>query len=38
MFSKKAEAAMTDEELLREIDSLPLEAQRQIEEFIFFLR
>ena len=29
---------MTDEEILREINSLPLEAQRQIEELIFFLR
>ncbi len=29
---------MTDEEIVREINSLPLEAQRQIEDFIFFLR
>ncbi len=29
---------MTDEEMLREIDSLPLEAQRQIKDFIAFLR
>jgi len=29
---------MTNEEILREINALPLEAQRQIEEFIFFLR
>ena len=29
---------MTNEEILREIDSLPLEAQRQIEDFISFLR
>jgi hypothetical protein len=28
---------MTDEEILREINSLPLEAQRQIEGFIAFL-
>ncbi len=29
---------MINEELLREINSLPLEAQRQIEDFISFLR
>ena len=29
---------MTKEEMLREINSLPLEAQRQFEDFIFFLR
>ena len=29
---------MTKEEILREINSLPLEAQRQIEDFIAFLR
>jgi len=29
---------MTDEEILREINSLPPEAQREIEDFIFFLR
>ncbi len=29
---------MTDEEILREINSLPLEAQRQIEDYISFLR
>ena len=29
---------MTDEEILREINSLPPEAQRQLEDFIFFLR
>jgi len=29
---------MTKEELLREINSLPIEAQRQIEDFIAFLR
>ena len=29
---------MTDEELLREINSLPPEAQRQLEDFISFLR
>ena len=29
---------MTNEEILREINSLPLEAQRQIEDFISFLR
>jgi len=29
---------MTNEEILREISSLPLEAQRQIEDFIVFLR
>ena len=29
---------MTDEEILREINSLPPEAQRQIEDFISFLR
>jgi hypothetical protein len=29
---------MTSEEILREIKSLPLEAQRQIEDFIVFLR
>ncbi|MDQ3747547.1 MAG: hypothetical protein M3367_00825 [Acidobacteriota bacterium] len=29
---------MTNEEILREIKSLPIEAQRQIEDFIYFLR
>jgi hypothetical protein len=29
---------MTNEEILHEINSLPPEAQRQIEDFIFFLR
>ena len=29
---------MTNEEILREINSLPLEAQRQIEDFISYLR
>jgi hypothetical protein len=29
---------MTNEEILREINSLPIEAQRQIEDFIAFLR
>ncbi len=29
---------MTDEEILREINSLPIEAQRQIEDFVAFLR
>jgi hypothetical protein len=29
---------MTDEEILRVINSLPLEAQRQLEDFIAFLR
>ena len=29
---------MTNEEILREINSLPLEAQRQINDFIVFLR
>lgn len=29
---------MTNEEILREIDSLPLEAKRQIEDFVSFLR
>ncbi|MEW6206884.1 MAG: hypothetical protein AB1631_00850 [Acidobacteriota bacterium] len=29
---------MTNEELLREIASLPIEAQREIEDFIAFLR
>jgi hypothetical protein len=29
---------MTKEEILREINSLPLEAQRQIEDFISVLR
>ena len=29
---------MTNEEMLREINSLPPEAQRQLEDFIFFLR
>ncbi len=29
---------MTNEEILREINSLPLEAKRQIEDFVFFLR
>lgn len=33
-----AEEVMADEEILREINSLPLEAQRQIEDFISFLR
>jgi hypothetical protein len=28
---------MTNEEILREINSLPFEAQRQIEDFITFL-
>lgn len=29
---------MTNEEILREINSLPIEAQRQIEDFVAFLR
>lgn len=29
---------MTNEEILREIKSLPVEAQRQIEDFVHFLR
>ena len=29
---------MTNQEILREINSLPLEAQRQLEDFIFLLR
>ncbi len=29
---------MTNEEILREINSLPIEAQRQIEDFVRFLR
>lgn len=29
---------MTNEEILREINSLPLEAQRRIEDFVSFLR
>jgi hypothetical protein len=29
---------MTDEEILREINALPPEAQRQLEDFISFLR
>ena len=29
---------MTNEEILREINSLPVEAQRQIEDFVTFLR
>lgn len=29
---------MTDEEILREINSLPPEAQRQLEDFISFLQ
>lgn len=29
---------MTNEEILREINSLPTEAQRQVEDFIAFLR
>ncbi len=29
---------MTNEEILREINSLPLEAQRQIKDFVSFLR
>jgi hypothetical protein len=29
---------MTKEEILREINSLPVEAQRQIEDFVAFLR
>ena len=29
---------MTNEEILREINSLPPEAQRQLEDFISFLR
>jgi peptide subunit release factor 1 (eRF1) len=28
---------MTNEEILREINSLPIEAQRQIEDFVAFL-
>ena len=31
-------AIMTNEEILREINSLPVEAQRQIEDFVTFLR
>lgn len=29
---------MTNEEILREINSLPLEAKRQLEDFVSFLR
>lgn len=29
---------MTNEEILREINALPLEAQRQIKDFVVFLR
>lgn len=29
---------MTNEEILREINALPLEAKRQIEDFVSFLR
>ena len=29
---------MTNEEILREIASLPIEAQRQIEDYVTFLR
>jgi hypothetical protein len=29
---------MTNEEILREINSLPFEAQRQVEDFILFMR
>ena len=29
---------MTNEEILSEINSLPIEAQRQIEDFVAFLR
>ena len=29
---------MTNEEILREINSLPVEAKRQIEDFVSFLR
>lgn len=29
---------MTNEDILREISSLPLEARRQIEDFVAFLR
>ncbi len=29
---------MTNEEILREINSLPIEAKRQIEDFVSFLR
>lgn len=29
---------MTNEEILREINSLPFEAQRQIEDYVSFLR
>lgn len=29
---------MTNEEILREIASLPIEAQRQIEDYVAFLR
>jgi hypothetical protein len=29
---------MTNEEILREINSLPVEAQRQIKDFVSFLR
>ncbi|MGI9054673.1 MAG: DUF2281 domain-containing protein [Pyrinomonadaceae bacterium] len=31
-------AIMTNEEILREINSLPVEAQRQIEDYVAFLR
>jgi hypothetical protein len=36
--NKSGEAYMINEEILREINSLPIEAQRQIEDFISFLR
>ena len=31
-------AIMTNEEILREIDSLPVEARRRLEDFVTFLR
>jgi hypothetical protein len=36
--NKSGGLLMTNEEILREINSLPIEAQRQIEDFVSFLR
>lgn len=38
MKSKASEGLMTHDEILREISSLPLEGQRQVIDFIAFVR
>jgi hypothetical protein len=38
MRQNKRGGFMTNEEILREIKALPLEAQQQIEDFVVFLR